>query len=139
MIKSVGVVSTYINNNGKKNGENLFWDYDGNKINLDILTNKNGKNDEKYFELTNKDIVDILNVPGHQQSLDKRLMNDFLPNTNIIRKNISKKNIYKTPINKKQKTRNKKQKTKTRNKNKKQKTKTRNKNKKQKQETINKK
>jgi len=109
MIKSVGVVSTYVSNNGKNKGERMFWDYDGNKINLDIQTDKNGKINEKYFELTNDDISDIINVPQHQIPLDKRLMNDFLSNISspsVKHTNTKKRNSKK--LKKSKKMRNKK-------------------------------
>jgi hypothetical protein len=64
---------------GNDNYNKIDWDidYDGNVANIEMDVNSNGKSKHFNYELTNDDLVDILNVPSFQMPLEERLMADF--------------------------------------------------------------
>jgi hypothetical protein len=59
--------------------EQTFMDinYDGNKANVVIDSNINGKRENVNLTLDNEDLAKILNIPSVNIPLDKRLQNDF--------------------------------------------------------------
>lgn len=79
-IQNYGYTNTSINHNNKSNTQTLEWvgNYDGNIANLNMEYNNNGKPKSFIFQLHNQDILDLLNIPSHDNTLEERLINDFL-------------------------------------------------------------
>jgi hypothetical protein len=84
------MTKTYIKNKGTTtfissipghddNYNKINWDvdYDGNKANIEMDINSNGKSEHVDYELTNDDLAGLLNVPSFQMPLEERLINDF--------------------------------------------------------------
>jgi hypothetical protein len=79
-IQNYGYTNTSINNNNKINSQSLEWigDYDGNIANINMkFNNNNTKTKLLSFQLNNQDIIDLLNIPSYNNSLEQRLVNDF--------------------------------------------------------------
>lgn len=57
----------------------IDWDidYDGNRANVEMDINSNGKTKHLEYELTNEDLENILNVPSFRMPLEERLVRDF--------------------------------------------------------------
>jgi hypothetical protein len=81
-IKNVGMTKTFINNNNKKSNKEIKWDgdYDGKIAKLNLNINDNGKKEDIHMELTNDDLLKLLNTPSINMPIDKRLESDFLIN-----------------------------------------------------------
>jgi len=84
------MTKTYIKNKGTTtfissipghddNYKKVDWDvdYDGNRTNIEMDVNLNGKSKHVDYELTNSDLADILNIPSFKMPLEERLINDF--------------------------------------------------------------
>jgi len=78
-IKNRGTTKTIVHNNNKNviNETNWDADYDGNTANISVDSSKNGKNEHFDFKLTKDDLANILTIPSINQSIDKRLIQDF--------------------------------------------------------------
>jgi hypothetical protein len=78
-IKNRGTTKTIVHNNNKNviNETNWDADYDGNTANISVDSSKNGKNQHFDFKLTKDDLANILTIPSINQSIDKRLIQDF--------------------------------------------------------------
>jgi len=78
-IQNKGITKTFIHNNGKNTINEMDWNanYDGNIANIQMEINNNGKTNNFDFQLDNKDLEEMLSIPSVNESLDKRLRNDF--------------------------------------------------------------
>ena len=54
--------------------------YDGNIANIQMEINNNGKTNNFDFQLDNNDLEEMLSIPSVNETLDKRLRNDFIHN-----------------------------------------------------------
>ena len=59
------------------NSMELNADYDGNKANVDLVVNQNGKRKHVNVDLNNQDLLDLLNIQPLHGALDSRLKRDF--------------------------------------------------------------
>lgn len=82
-IENYGYTNTHINNNNKQSENSVSWigNYDGNIANVDMVINNNGNQKSLNLQLDNQDLLNLLNIPSNQMPLEKRLLNDFSPNT----------------------------------------------------------
>ena len=78
-IKNEGSTKSLVRNNRKKHIEELKWNanYDGNKANIRIKTNNDGEKHRYKYTLDNNDLVEMLNMNGHNMPLHERLQKDF--------------------------------------------------------------
>ena len=77
-IKSKG----YIKQNNNNHVEGMKWnaDYDGNKANIQLDVNKNGRVQRRKIQLHNKQLgtlAKLLSVPSVNKPLEKRLLDDY--------------------------------------------------------------
>lgn len=81
-IQNKGITKTFIHNNGKNSINEMDWNanYDGNIANIQMEINNNGKTNNFDFQLDNKDLEEMLSIPSVNETLDKRLRNDFIHN-----------------------------------------------------------
>jgi hypothetical protein len=79
-IKSKGVTKTIIHNNNKNYSNEMNWDadYDGEKANISLNIDANGKKEHMEIKMNSDELAEILNIPSDNTLLDKRLYNDFL-------------------------------------------------------------
>jgi hypothetical protein len=79
LIQNQGVTETIINDNNQLLVNRTNWgaNYDGDKANILVDTNTNGKHNVYKIELDNEDLAKLLNIPSVDTSLDKRLLRDF--------------------------------------------------------------
>lgn len=79
-IKSKGNAKTLIHNNNKNYYGELNWDadYDGNKANISLDLDENGEKEHIEMKMDNDQLAELLNIPSENNTLDKRLYNDFL-------------------------------------------------------------
>jgi hypothetical protein len=79
-IKSKGITKTIIHNNNKNYSSELNWDadYDGEKANISLDMDENGKKGHMEFKMNSDELAELLNIPSDNVMLDKRLYNDFL-------------------------------------------------------------
>ena len=93
-----GITKTIINNNGKKDENEIKWtaNYDGEKTNINLDFSKNCKKNKLRLELNNTDLADILGVKPVPISLEKRLKSSFLDSESSD--SDSDKEDYETPI-----------------------------------------
>jgi hypothetical protein len=65
--------------NGNDNYNKVDWniDYDGNRANIEMDINSNGRMKHVNYELTNDDLEDMLNVPAFKMPIEDRLLSDF--------------------------------------------------------------
>jgi hypothetical protein len=79
-IENTGFTETLYQENGKKRHNAAKWDlkYDGNKAHIDFGLNNNGKKEKVHMNLTNDDIMKLLEINSVPIPLEKRLTNDFL-------------------------------------------------------------
>lgn len=93
-IVNIGTTSTTINNK-KVNEINWEAKYDGQIADINVDINNNGQEQNISLKLTNDELIRLLNGPTVNQSLDQRLMNDFLIQSkfnNTKQRKASKKN-----------------------------------------------
>jgi len=78
-IKNSGSNKTIIGNNCGKQFEELKWNaaYDGNKANILLKTNLNGKKKGYHYTLNNTDLADLFNMDTVNIPIHRRLKNDF--------------------------------------------------------------
>ena len=79
-IQNKGITKTFIHNNGKNSMNEMDWNanYDGNIANIQMEINNNGKTNNFDFQLDNNDLEEMLSIPSVNETLDKRLRNDFI-------------------------------------------------------------
>ena len=85
-IKNQGIAETNINNK-----KAIKWDgeYDGKNGQINIDAINNGEKDNMKIVFDNKDLLNLLNHKSVDESIDQRLINDFLNNKS--KKRICKK------------------------------------------------
>ena len=79
-IKNVGSAQTMLGRCGSEsNFEQMDWgaDYDGNKAEILIKTNSNGKKHNYHLTLDNHDLASMLNIENVRMPLHQRLQSDF--------------------------------------------------------------
>lgn len=78
-IKNRGITETIFQDNHKNHINKVEWDadYDGNKANIRLDTNTDGKRKHYNVSLNNEDLADILGIEGVQMPIDRRLQMDF--------------------------------------------------------------
>ena len=79
-IKNKGVTKTVMRYNGRTKKNKINWnaDYDGEVANISLEIEDDGVKDKYTSQLTNDQLVALLNPPQENQlSLDERLLNDF--------------------------------------------------------------
>ena len=86
--KNRGITKTIIhkNNQNKVNEVNWDADYDGKKANISLDLNTDGNEKHYDVQLTNDDLAKILNLNSVNKSLDERLLQDFQPQKNKLKK-----------------------------------------------------
>lgn len=99
-VYSSGVSKVMTEHNGEKHSDEIKWDtdYDGNKANVLLNINKDGKKMHRTLQLSNDDIMQMLSIPSVKTPLETRLLQDFLPQTSFLKRSIqrrSKKNMKK--------------------------------------------
>ena len=79
-IKNKGTTKTIIHNNNKNYYNEVNWDadYDGEKANISLDIDENGKKGHIEMKMNNDELAELLNVPSENSTLDKRLYRDFL-------------------------------------------------------------
>ena len=79
-IKNVGSTQTMLGRCGSESKfEQMDWgaDYDGNKAEIMIKTNSNGKKHNYHLTLDNHDLASMLNIENVRMPLHQRLQSDF--------------------------------------------------------------
>jgi hypothetical protein len=78
-IKNQGISKTTIYDNNHPSVNLTDWNavYDGNRANISINSNSNGKQERLDISLDNEDLESILNFPSVNMSIDKRIRMDF--------------------------------------------------------------
>jgi hypothetical protein len=79
-IKNKGTTKTIIHKNNKNYYNEVNWDadYDGEKANISLNIDENGKKGHVEMKMNNDELAEILNIPSENSMLDKRLYMDFL-------------------------------------------------------------
>ena len=79
-IKNKGITKTIIHNNNKNYYNEVQWDadYDGENANLSLDIDENGNKEHLQMKVNNEQLIELLNIPSENITLDKRLYNDFL-------------------------------------------------------------
>jgi hypothetical protein len=79
-IKNKGITKTIIHNNNKNYYNEVNWDadYDGEKANISLDIDENGKKEHVEMKMNNDELAELLNIPSENSMLDKRLYRDFL-------------------------------------------------------------
>jgi hypothetical protein len=78
-VKNRGETKTILHNNNHNDISKINWDaeYDGDKANVSLDFDTNGKKGHYDIELNNNDLAEILNIPTINSPIDKRLLYDF--------------------------------------------------------------
>jgi hypothetical protein len=97
-IENYGVTKSYIQKNNKKSLNELKWKgkYDGNKAHIELLLNEDGKKEYMQMKLTNKELMELLNVQPIETPLDQKLLMDFMPMRSTTKRRKSKTRKSKT-------------------------------------------
>jgi len=79
-IKNKGITKTIIHKNNKNYYNEVNWDtdYDGEKANISLDIDENGKKGHVEMKMNNDELAELLNIPSENSMLDKRLYKDFL-------------------------------------------------------------
>ena len=79
-VKNRGFTQTLVHNNNSNNFNETNWDadYDGEKANISLNIDANGKKEHMEIKMNSDELAEILNIPSDNTLLDKRLFNDFL-------------------------------------------------------------
>lgn len=79
-IENYGYTNTMINKDNKKSNVSMEWEgnYDGNIADLTLKLNNNGNEKVIDFKLDNQDLINLLNIPSQQTSLDERISYDIM-------------------------------------------------------------
>lgn len=77
---NVGSTNTIVKNNDIVTNNTVEWkgNYDGNKANIHISVDDNGRKEEMKLHLNNNDLMKLLQYPSIDKHLDERLIRDFL-------------------------------------------------------------
>lgn len=112
IFKNYGFTKTLIQDKNNKINNVVQWkgDYDGKIANIDIDINDNGRNEFVSMKLDNNDLKNLLNVHSVDDTLENRLIKDFLPNSNASLNNSYKPMVLDTLISRKRKHRKSKRK-----------------------------
>jgi hypothetical protein len=89
-IKNKGITKTIIHNNNKNYYNEVNWDadYDGEKANISLDIDENGKKEHVEMKMNNDELAELLNIPSENSMLDKRLYRDFLSKRSMRDHNI---------------------------------------------------
>lgn len=113
-IQNYGYTNTMINKDNKKSNVSMEWvgNYDGNIADISVKLDDNGSKKVVDLKLDNQDLINLLNIPSQQKTLDERLSHDIISNQPL---HIIELPIVSLPIHRKRrKTRNKKRKLRSR-------------------------
>lgn len=112
IFKNYGFTQTLIQDKNNKINNVVQWkgDYDGKIANIDIDINDNGRNEFVSMKLDNNDLKNLLNVHSVDDTLENRLIKDFLQNSNASLNNSYKPMVLDTLIRRKRKNRKSKRK-----------------------------
>jgi len=79
-MENTGFTKTLYEENGKKrqNAANWTMKFDSDEAHIDYELNNNGKKERVHMNLTNDDIMKLLEINSVPIPLEKRLKNDFL-------------------------------------------------------------
>lgn len=79
-IENYGYTNTMINKNNKKSNVSMEWvgNYDGNIADLTVKLNNNGSKKVVDLKLDNEDLINLLNIPSQQMPLDQRISHDII-------------------------------------------------------------
>jgi hypothetical protein len=79
-IQNKGITTTFIHNKGQNSMNEMDWNanYDGKTANIHMEMNNNGKTNNYDFQLDNKNLEEMLSIPSINETLDRRLRNDFI-------------------------------------------------------------
>ena len=75
-IDSYGLSKIYVNDNL---AHSMNWEsnYDGENLNVALATGNNKDNNKYFIQLSNDDILGLLNYPVSNKTLEERLTHDF--------------------------------------------------------------
>ena len=75
-IDSYGLSKIYVNDNL---AHSMNWEsnYDGENLNVALATSDNKDKDKYFIQLSNDDILGLLNYPVSNKTLEERLTHDF--------------------------------------------------------------
>jgi hypothetical protein len=78
-MKNRGTTKTIFHDKNNNYVKKYDWDleYDGEKANINIDENQNGKTQHYNLQLDNDDLANILKINSVKEPIDKRLLNDF--------------------------------------------------------------
>jgi hypothetical protein len=78
-MKNRGTTKTIFHDKNNNYVKKYDWDleYDGEKANINIDENQNGKTEHYNLQLDNDDLANILKINSVKEPIDKRLLNDF--------------------------------------------------------------
>ncbi len=112
IFKNYGFTQTLLQDKNNKINNVVQWkgDYDGKVANIDIDINDNGRNEFVSMKLDNNDLKHILNVQSVDDTLENRLIKDFLQNSNTSINNSYKPMVLDTLISRRRKHRKNKRK-----------------------------
>jgi hypothetical protein len=79
-IKNRGTTKTIIHANNRNQISEVNWDadYDGDKFNIYVDSNDNGRHKQFDVTLDNEDLANMLNISTINEPLEKRLKKDFM-------------------------------------------------------------
>jgi len=105
IFKNYGFTQTLLQDKNNKINNVVQWkgDYDGKVANIDIDINDNGRNEFVSMKLDNNDLKHILNVQSVDDTLENRLIKDFLQNSNTSINNSYKPMVLDTLISRRRK------------------------------------
>lgn len=86
-IKTFGEGKIYVQHNGDQEMHAAKWDldYDGDKMNIDVHMNNDGKKEHIHDTLDNEDIQDILQKNSTKGDLQQRLRHDFIVDQRVYK------------------------------------------------------
>jgi hypothetical protein len=85
-IQNKGVTQTVFSNNNQKTRNEIKWNaaYDGDRANIKVDLNDNGKKNKYRMQLNNQDLANLLSIPAVNKPLDSRLQQDFLSDFDFL-------------------------------------------------------
>lgn len=112
IFKNYGFTQTLLQDKNNKINNVVQWkgDYDGKVANIDIDINDNGRNEFVSMKLDNNDLKNLLNIQSVDDTLENRLVKDFLHNSNTLINNSYKPMVLDTLISRRRKHRKSKRK-----------------------------
>lgn len=105
IFKNYGFSQTLLQDKNNKINNVVQWkgDYDGKVANIDIDINDNGRNEFVSMKLDNNDLKNLLNIQFVDDTLENRLIKDFLQSSNTTINNSFKPMVLDTLISRRQK------------------------------------